>query len=79
MKFELESHKGVILENPTIEIASITDFPIEKKFKPSILFIIEPNIRIHHDLPTYDYIDGTWTDEDVEIIVDEYLNTISLK
>ncbi len=71
MKFELETHPGLIIENPQIEILGTFDNLKNETFRPSVLLIGE-NYQIHHDLPEFPYINGTWTDEDVLNHVEMY-------
>lgn len=78
MRFKLETHPGVILENPTIKVDFVIDFPSEGKFRPHIIFSVGENIRIAHEMPSFDYVDGTWNDEDVEVAIENYLNEINL-
>ena len=78
MKFELESHIGVTLVDPEIKLRGTFDDPTNETFTPSILFV-SPNINIAHTLPAQPYVDGTWTDEDVQTSIDNYLNEIQIK
>lgn len=77
MRFELDTHKGVILVNPTIELIGTFDNPIDETFTPTIVFV-DVNIRIGHSLPAQPYINDTWTDEDVQNAIDNYLASINL-
>jgi hypothetical protein len=78
MKFELDTHPGLIIENPEVILVSTLDLPVEQKFQPSVIFIVEPNINIFHQLPMFDYVDGSWDDEDVQAAINSYLNSIDL-
>jgi hypothetical protein len=78
MKYELESHPGLIIENPQILLESTIDFPNLSKFSPAIVFVVEPNIRVYHQLPQFDYVDGTWEDEDVWDSISDYLEEIRI-
>ena len=79
MKIQLDTHPGVILENPTIEVDFVVDFPSESKFRPHIIFSVGENIRIAHELPKFDYVDGTWEDEDVNNAIEGYLPTLEVE
>lgn len=76
MKFILDTHKGLVIENPKIEILGTFDNLKNETFQPSVLLIGE-NFQIHHDLPEFPYINGTWNDEDVEIVVSEYFQNLN--
>ena len=79
MKIELDSHKGVIMINPIVELISTLDNPIKETFTPSLVFIDGDRIRIGHDLPPQPYVKGTWTDEDVQNAINKYLQSIDLE
>ena len=78
MRIELDTHKGVILENPTIELMGTYDDPINETFTPTIRLTDGENVKPWHDLPPQPYVKGTWTDEDVQNAIDKYLNEIDL-
>ena len=75
----LESHPGVDLINPKIERLGTFDDHIKKTFTPTIVFVVEPNIRIAHNMPAQPYVNGTWEDEDVENAIQEYIKSIEVK
>jgi hypothetical protein len=77
MKYKVETHPGVVIENPEIEILKTIDYPKNKTFQPIILFIFGES-RIYHELPEYDYINDTWGDDDVDNTITEYLKTIEI-
>ena len=80
MKFELNTHPGLIINNPTIEIYYVVDYPQHKTFAPTIIFIDgdSPKIRIGHVMSQQPYVNDTWTDEDVENAINKYLNEIQI-
>jgi len=78
MRIELKSHKGVIMIDPTVELQTTLDNPINETFTPSVVFIDGDRIRIAHDLSAQPYVNGTWTDEDVQSAIDKYLDSIDL-
>lgn len=83
MKIEItETHKGVIIENPTYEILPETvDNHIKETFSPAIIVGSEKsnNIAIYHRLPPQPYVNGTWGDEDVVNAVENHLKTLEIK
>jgi hypothetical protein len=79
MKFELDTHPGLIIENPEVVIDFTVDFANEQKFQPHIIFVVEPNIRIAHTLPKFDYVNGGWFDEDVDDAISSYLDSINIE
>jgi len=77
MKYTVNTHEGVVIDNPTIEIVGTFDDPINETFKPSIIFVFGEN-RIYHELPSQPYVNGTWNDEDVENAIENHLKTLEL-
>ncbi len=80
MKIEVNTHPGLIITNPAVEIYYVTDFPSTKTFSPTIILIDEesPKIRIGHTLPPHPYINDTWEDIDVSTYINEYLQKIQI-
>lgn len=78
MKYTVDTHEGVIIENPEIELIGTFDNPIEQTFKPSILFKFGDS-KIHHELPPQPYVNGTWTDVNVELAIENHLKTLEIK
>lgn len=79
MTIELESHKGVKMVNPTVELISTLDNPIKETFTPELVFVDGDRIRISHTMPPQPYVKGTWTDEDVDNAINKYLQSIDLE
>ena len=77
MKIKLPTHEGLIIDNFTYKVIKTVDYPIAKQFKPVIL-ITADNIKIMHDCETVDYVNETWTDEDVVASVGVYLKTLEV-
>lgn len=79
MKFELETHIGVIIVDPKIEINEGTrDYYKTEEFQPSITFIFGDS-RVFHQMPKQPYVNGTWSDKTVEDAVEAYLKDIAIK
>jgi hypothetical protein len=79
MKYELPTHVGVILEDPEIIVASTLDLPTEEKFQPAIIVVVEPNIRLHYELPKQPYVNGSWMDSDVLDAIAAHLSTLEIQ
>lgn len=77
MEIELDSHPGVVMIDPTIEIVGTYDDPINETFTPRIIFHAGKNVNIGHDLPPQLYVNGTWTDADVENALTNYIRSIT--
>lgn len=77
MKIELPTHKGLIIEDYSIEIVETVDYSISEQFKPIIL-IKAKNIKIIHECEAVDYVNGNWTDKDVITAVENYLKTLEV-
>lgn len=79
MKLELETHPGVTIIDPTFELQKTVDYyPSSNYFQPEVLVISE-NIKIYHVLPKQPYVNGTWTDKDVEDSIQRYFDSIDLE
>ena len=78
MKFELETHPGVIMIDPTITIVRTIDDPIKQTFEPHLLFTDGDRIKIYHVMPEQPYVNGTWLDNTVSKSVETYLKIIAL-
>ena len=77
MKYTVNTHEGLIIENPKIEIFGTFDNLKEKIFKPIIIFVFGES-RIYHDLPEQPYINNTWDDNDVELAIENHLKTLEV-
>lgn len=79
MKIELESHPGVVLLDPFVELLTTTDDEKNETFTPAIILIdsVNSNIRIGHVLPPQPYVNGTWESEDVGLAISNYIKEIS--
>lgn len=80
MKIQVKTHAGLILIDPNIEIHSTLDDPNAETFTPSIILVdsVNPEIRIGHVLPPQPYVNGTWTDKDVEQTIAKYIDEIKI-
>lgn len=74
---KLESH-NVELDDFTYEVHSTLDNPNGETFTPTVIFI-SGKTRIANTLPPQPYVNGTWTDQDVENAVQEYIKSIEVK
>lgn len=79
MKIEVYSHNE-ILEDPIVELDKTIDIPKNETFMPCIVLIDnkDKKRRFGMYLPEQPYINGTWTDEDVQKAIDEHLKSISI-
>lgn len=73
--FEVDTHPGVTIVNPEIEIVQTIDKAQDKVFIPCVI-IHAPNIKIYHILPPQPYVNGTWEDEDVQAAIINYFNQL---
>jgi len=78
MKYTVNTHEGVVIDNSTIEIVGTFDDPINETFKPSIVFVFGES-RIYHELPPQPYVNGTWNDEDVKLAIENHLKTLEIE
>jgi hypothetical protein len=80
MKIEVTTHNE-ILEDPIVELDKTIDMPKNETFIPCIVLVDKDDSRrrFAQYLPEQPYINGTWTDEDVQIAVDNYLKAIEIK
>jgi len=74
---KLESH-NVEMEDFTTEIHSTIDNPNNETFTPTVVFISGAN-KIANTLPPQPYVNGTWTDDDIQKSIDEYILAITVK
>ena len=77
MKYTVNTHEGVVIDNPQIEVIGTFDDPIKETFTPSIIFVFGES-RIFHELPPQPYVNGTWDDSNVELAIENYLKTIEI-
>lgn len=73
--FEVDTHPGVTIVNPEIEVIQTIDKPQDKVFIPHVI-IHAPNINIYHILPPQPYVNGTWEDENVISAVTIYFTNL---
>lgn len=73
----IDSH-NIELSDFTHEIHSTLDNPNDQTFTPSIVFI-SGTTRIFNTLPSQPYVNGTWTDEDVNTAINEHIKSIEIK
>jgi len=73
--FEVDTHPGVTIINPEIEVIQTIDKPQDKVFIPCVI-IHAPNIKIYHILSPQPYVNGTWEDEDVQVSIINYFTEL---
>ncbi|MCW5900475.1 MAG: hypothetical protein KIT10_14520 [Flavobacteriales bacterium] len=78
MRLQLDTHPGVILEDPEWQVLHTVDRPAEQTFTPTIVLDCGPNLRVLHRLPPQPYVNGTWGDEHVSAAVQAYLPTLEV-
>ena len=74
---KLESH-DIELEDFTYEVHSTLDNPNDETFTVTVVFV-SVSTRIANTLPSAPYVKGTWTDEDVENAIQNYIKSIEVK
>lgn len=74
---KLDSH-DIELEDFTYEVHSTLDNQNDETFTITVVFVSGKN-RIANTIPPSSYVNGTWTDEDVENAIQEYIKSISVK
>ena len=74
---KLDSH-DIELEDFTYEVHSTLDNPKDETFTATIVFV-SGSTRIANTIPASAYIKGTWTDEDVENAIQNYIKSIEVK
>lgn len=74
---KIESH-NVELDDFTYEVHSTLDNPNDETFTVTVVFV-SGSTRIANALPSAPYVNGTWTDQDVENAIQEYIKSISVK
>lgn len=74
---KLESH-NVELNDFTYEVHSTLDNPNNETFTVTVVFI-SGSTRIANTIPPAPYVNGTWTDADVESAISEYIKSIEVK
>lgn len=80
MKIEVTTHNE-ILTDPIIELERTIDDAKKETFMPLIIIIDRDNLerRFGQYLPAQPYVNGTWTDEDVENAIANYIDQITIK
>lgn len=80
MRIEVLTHSE-ILEDPIVEIDKTIDNPKNLTFTPCIVLIDsnDQKRRFAQYLPEQPYVNGSWTDQDVQQSVENYLKTIEIK
>lgn len=74
---KIESH-NVELDDFTYEVNSTLDNPNDETFTVTVVFV-SGSTRIANTLPSASYVNGTWTDQDVENAIQNYIKSISVK
>jgi hypothetical protein len=73
--FEVETHPGVTIVNPDIELVTTVDVSRWETFQPTVIIHAE-NIKIYHVLPPQPYVNGTWEDDDVNNAITTYFTNL---
>lgn len=73
--FEVDTHPGVTIVNPEIELVTTVDIARDEVFQPTVIIHAE-NIKIYHVLPLQPYVNGTWEDEDVQAAIINYFTEL---
>lgn len=71
---KIESH-NVEMEDFTFEVLSTIDHPKNETFTPSVLFV-SGKTKVVVTLPPQPYVNGSWTDTDVEQAIAKYIDEI---
>jgi hypothetical protein len=74
---KINSH-DIELQDFTYEVHSTLDNPNDETFTVTVVFV-SGSTRIANTIPSYPYVNGTWTDEDVENAIQNYIKSISVK
>ena len=74
---KIESH-NVELDDFTYEVHSTLDNPNDETFTVTVVFVSGKN-RIASTIPSAPYVNGTWTDQDVENAIQNYIKSIEVK
>ena len=74
---KIESH-NVELDDFTYEVHSTLDNPNDETFTVTVVFV-SGSTRIANTIPASAYKKGTWTDEDVENAIQNYIKSIEVK
>lgn len=77
MKFEVKTHPGVVITDPVIEVVRTIDDPLKHTFTPCVHITFGESC-IYHELPAHPYVNGTWSDKNVDDAVTTYFNSIQL-
>lgn len=80
MKIAVETHNEILID-PIIEIGERTiDDAKSKTFTPMIVIVDKENQkrRFAQYLPPQPYVNGTWTDEDVEKAITKHIDEIKI-
>lgn len=80
MKIEVHTHNEILID-PIIELERTIDDAKNKTFQPVIVLIDKDNPirRFGQFLPEQPYINDSWTDEDVQNAISEYIKRIEVK
>lgn len=76
MTFTIETHQDRTFTDPLIEVVETIDRPQDEVFIPRVI-ITDDSGEYSYMLPPQDYVNGTWTDADVETAITNYFNSIS--
>lgn len=75
MTFTIATHQDRTFIDPTITVVETVDHPLAETFTPRVI-ISDSTGEYSHTLPAQPYVNGTWTDADVEQAVHDYFNSL---
>lgn len=80
MKLYISTHDETLI-NPIVELDKTIDYSSRKVFVPVVILIDTENERRRFGqfLPEQPYVNDSWTDEDVQNAISEYIKSIEVK
>jgi hypothetical protein len=81
MKLILNSHPDITLIEPVFKLVKTIDYPESETFVPCLEFEVdnsEVKFKIYHELPPQPYVNGSWTDVDVDNAIKTYFESIEI-
>lgn len=80
MKLYISTHDETLI-NPIVELDKTIDYSSRKVFVPVVILIDRENERRRFGqfLPEQPYVNDSWTDEDVQNAISEYIKSIEVK
>lgn len=80
MKLYIATHDETLID-PIVELDKTIDYSSRKVFVPVVILIDTENERRRFGqfLPEQPYVNDSWTDEDVQNAISEYIKSIEVK